>query len=273
MKYAIRVSPDERVNLASIDTGHDHKAEEDEGRAKFAELGPKLAELQEELYAARVHSVLIVLQGMDTSGKDGTVRHVFDHVNPQGCRVEAFKVPTEEEVAHDFLWRVHKVTPEKGMIAVFNRSHYEDVLVVRVHKLIPDSVWKSRYAQINRFEEFLTENNTLIFKFFLHISKDEQKERLLAREQDVAKAWKLSAGDWHERELWDKYQEAYEDALSHCSTSHAPWHIIPADSKWFRDLTVRQALVDGLSKKRDEWKKTLQEMSAARLKELEGVKR
>lgn len=270
---AILVEPGDKVNLDKISACHQPGINEQDARAEFQKLESSLAELQEELYAARTHAVLIVLQGMDTSGKDGTARHVFNSVNPQGCRVEAFKVPTEEELSHDFLWRAHKVAPSRGIITVFNRSHYEDVVVVRVHDYVAEKVWKKRYNQINEFEKILVVNDTLIFKFFLHISKDEQEERLLEREKDVEKAWKLSAGDWKERELWDQYQEAYEDAISKCSTDHAPWHVIPSNSKWYRDLAITEVLVDGLSKYRDEWRATLKAMSAARLKELAEVKR
>lgn len=268
LQYARRVAPGAKIRLHEIDAGADGGLTRDEGRARFAELNATLDAMQEELYAAGTHALLLILQGMDTAGKDGAIRNVMLNLNPQGCRVESFKVPTEEELAHDFLWRVHKVVPRKGMVGVFNRSHYEDVLVVRVHELVPEKVWRARYDQINAFERLLADTRTVIVKCFLHISKDEQKERLLAREQDVAKAWKLSAGDWRERERWDDYMAAYEDALNHCSTDYAPWYIIPANRKWYRDLAISEVLVETLRPYRDDWHEALEKMSRARLAEL-----
>ncbi len=195
----------------------------------------------------------MVFQGRDAAGKDGAINKVLEYVNVQSCRATYFKVPTAEEIAHDFLWRVHKQTPELGGITLFNRSHYEDVLVVRVHDLVSQPVWERRYDQINAFEELVASANTVILKFYLHISKEEQEQRLLAREQDPIKAWKLNAGDWKERELWDEYTEAYEDALSKCSTDVAPWQIIPANRKWFRDLAVAEAIRDALLPFRQGW--------------------
>lgn len=217
------------------------------------DLNKELSNLQELLAAAQHQSVLVVLQGMDTSGKDGTIRHVFASVNPQGCYVHSFKAPTPEESAHDFLWRVHRETPAKGMMGIFNRSQYEDVLVVRVHNLVPENVWNQRYEQINNFEHLLATSGTIILKFFLHISKDEQERRLLAREQDKEKAWKLSVSDWSERKYWNDYQEAYEALLSRCSTDEAPWYIVPANHKWYRNLAVAHTLVDSLRQYKDEW--------------------
>jgi PPK2 family polyphosphate:nucleotide phosphotransferase len=185
---------------------------------------------------------------MDTGGKDGTIRHVFDGVNPQGVKVASFKKPTPRELAHDYLWRVHPHTPGNGEIVIFNRSHYEDVLVVRVHELVPKKVWNRRYEQINDFERRLAEEGTTILKFFLHISKQEQKERLRARLDEPDKNWKFSSGDLAERALWDDYQQAYEDVLSNTSTKWAPWYIIPADQKWFRNLLISQILVDTLER-------------------------
>ena len=185
---------------------------------ELQKLSDELSELQELLTAAQQQSLLVVLQGMDTSGKDGTIRHVLSHVNPQGCDVHSFKEPTQEELAHDFLWRVHKVTPAKGEMGIFNRSHYEDVLVARVHNLVPEKVWSRRYEEINNFEQLLSQNGMIMLKFFLHISYDEQERRLLAREQDKDKSWKLSAEDWEDRKYWKDYEQAYEDALSKCST-------------------------------------------------------
>ncbi|MFN8567230.1 MAG: PPK2 family polyphosphate kinase [Kouleothrix sp.] len=272
MPYAHKIAPDTRVSLAKFDPDDDGGLSKDEGKARFAKLNAELDLLQEELYAAGTHSVLMVLQGMDTSGKDGTIRSVLLNLNPQGCQVESFKVPTEEELAHDFLWRVHSVVPRKGMFGVFNRSHYEDVLVVRVHELAPKAVWKARYDQINQFEALLAAAGTIVVKFYLHISSHEQEQRLLEREQDVAKAWKLSAGDWRERQHWDAYIEAYEDALSRCSTAAAPWYIVPANKKWFRNLAISEVLVDTLGTYRDGWRAALEAMSKQRLAELQAYR-
>jgi PPK2 family polyphosphate:nucleotide phosphotransferase len=272
MPYAFKIEPGKKVKLKDYDPDHDGGLDKEQGKAEFVKLNAELDVLQEELYAAGKNSVLMVLQGMDTSGKDGAIRNVLLNVNPQGCRVESFKVPTEEELAHDFLWRVHKVTPRTGILGVFNRSHYEDVLVVRVHKLVPEQVWKARYDQINNFERLLADNHTIIVKFFLHISKEEQEQRLLAREQEVEKAWKLSAGDWREREYWDDYQKAYEDALTRCSSDHAPWYIVPANRKWFRNLAIGEALVTRLKEYRGEWRAALKEMSERGRAELAALR-
>jgi PPK2 family polyphosphate:nucleotide phosphotransferase len=272
MSYAFAVEPNKKVSLKKFDPRYDAGLDKQSGKEVFEALQAELDVLQEELYAAGTHSVLLILQGMDTSGKDGTIRRVLAPLNPQGCHVASFKVPTEEELAHDFLWRIHKQTPQKGMFTVFNRSHYEDVLVVRVHNLVPKSVWKPRYEQINNFEQFLVSNNTIVVKCFLHISKEEQEERLLAREQDMTKAWKLSASDWRERQYWDEYQKAYEVALSECSTKHAPWWIIPADRKWYRDIAVSEVLVNAMREHRKAWHNTLKAMSAERVAELQAYR-
>src|ERR1700722_8167945 len=198
------------------------------------------------LYANRKAAVLVVLQALDAGGKDGTIRHVMSGVNPQGCSVVSFKTPSAEEAAHDFLWRIHKAVPEHGYIGVFNRSHYEDVLIVRVHNMVPKEVWSKRYEEINRFEAMLEENNVRILKFFLHISKDEQKKRFMARIDDPDKRWKISQADFDERKFWDEYTSAYEDVLERCSTKRAPWYVIPADKKWFRDLAVSHIIVEAL---------------------------
>jgi PPK2 family polyphosphate:nucleotide phosphotransferase len=268
MDHAFKIAPGKKVRLADYNPDADGGMSKEEGQAKLAKLTAELGALQEELYAAGQHSVLMILQGIDTSGKDGTIRNVLVDVNPLGCRVESFKVPTEEELAHDFLWRAHRVTPRKGMIGVFNRSHYEDVLVVRVHQLVPKNIWQARYDQINAFENILASNNTIILKFYLHISKDEQEQRLLEREQDTTKAWKLSAGDWREREHWDDYIAAYQDVLQRCSTDAAPWYIVPANRKWYRNLAVSEALVETLREYSKDWRKALDAMSKARLAEL-----
>jgi PPK2 family polyphosphate:nucleotide phosphotransferase len=202
--------------------------------------------LQELLYAEHKHKVLIILQAMDAGGKDGTISHVFEGVNPAGVRVTSFKAPTEDELDHDFLWRIHKEVPAKGEMVIFNRSHYEDVLVVRVHNYVAPEVWKKRFDQINEFERTLEDNGTTILKFYLHIDKDEQKERLQARLDDPTKRWKFRLGDLEERKLWGNYMEAFEDVLSKTSTDYAPWYIVPANRKWFRDLVISSALVDTL---------------------------
>ena len=214
--------------------------------ANLAETVAQLDTLQNLLYAEKKHALLIVFQGMDAGGKDGTIRHVMAGVNPQGCRVTSFKQPTAEELSHDFLWRIHKAVPGAGFFGIFNRSHYEDVLVVRVHELVPKDVWSARYDQIDEFEKELTENRVTILKFFLHISKDEQKKRFLERIDDADKRWKISAADFAERKFWDEYVDAYEDALTRCSTDEAPWYIIPANKKWFRNLAVSRILVETL---------------------------
>ena len=207
----------------------------------------RLFNLQTLLAASNKCAVLVVLQAMDAGGKDGTIRHVMRGLNPLACRVTAFKVPTEEELHQDFLWRVHKATPRRGEIGIFNRSHYEDVLVARVHKLVPKPIWLARYDQINDFEKILVKNEVAMFKFFLHISKEEQARRLEQRIDNPRKNWKISLADVTERKYWDDYMAAYEDALTKCSTERAPWYVIPANKKWFRNLAVSQILVDAMT--------------------------
>jgi len=208
----------------------------------------RLSALHDLLYAENKRALLIVLQGMDTSGKDGTIRHVMSGVNPQGCVVSQFKEPGRVELAHDYLWRVHAAVPPKGTVGIFNRSHYEDVLIARVHGLVPKSVWRARYGQINAFEKLLSENGVHILKFFLHVSSAEQARRFEERLADPRKNWKASAADFHEREFWDDYQRAYEDALEKCSTAHAPWYVIPADHKWFRNYAVGEIVIRELER-------------------------
>jgi PPK2 family polyphosphate:nucleotide phosphotransferase len=227
------------------DTG-EFKGGKKEGLAQLEKLNDKLETLQELLFAEHLHKVLVVLQAMDTGGKDGAIRRVFDGVNPAGVRVASFKAPTAEELDHDYLWRVHRVTPGNGEMVVFNRSHYEDVIVVRVHELVPPEVWGKRFDQINEFERMLAENGTTILKFYLHIDKDEQKERLQARLDDPLKRWKFRLSDLEERKLWQDYMQAYEDVLSKTSTEYAPWYIVPSNHKWFRDLVISSALVETL---------------------------
>jgi PPK2 family polyphosphate:nucleotide phosphotransferase len=274
MELAWKIDPGTRVSLKDYDPNYtDKHSDRDSVDKELLKLSDELSDLQELMAAAQHHSLLMVLQGMDTSGKDGTIRHVLAHVNPQGCQVHSFKVPTVEELAHDFLWRVHKVAPAKGVMGIFNRSQYEDVLVVRVHKLVPEDVWEHRYAEINHFEHLLTRSNTIILKFFLHISSDEQVERLQDREKDKDKAWKLSASDWVERKYWDDYQRAYEDAISRCSTDYAPWYIVPANHKWYRNLAIAQTLVYTMTKYKDEWQAQLEERGRQELETLKKMKK
>lgn len=241
------VPPGSQVTLSDYDASYTGSyRSKAETKAELKRNVEGLRDLQEILWAEGNHALLIVLQAMDAGGKDGTIKHVMRGVNPQGCQVTSFKVPTEEELDHDFLWRIHKATPRRGLIGIFNRSHYEDVLVVRVHGLVPEGVWQKRYEQINQFEKLLADTGTTILKFFLYISKDEQKERFEARLRDPKKNWKFSIKDVEERKLWDKYMAAYEDALSRCSTPWAPWHIIPADKKWFRNLALSEIVVQAL---------------------------
>jgi PPK2 family polyphosphate:nucleotide phosphotransferase len=243
-----RVKPGSQVDLSQWDP-NDKSAfpgDKAEGRAQLLELNERLEALQELLYAEHKHKILIVLQAMDTGGKDGVIRHVFEGVNPQGVRVASFKVPTPIELDHDYLWRVHQQMPGKGEMVIFNRSHYEDVLVVRVHNLAPEAVWSRRYRQINEFERVLVEEGTTLLKFFLHIDLEEQKERMLARLDDPNKHWKFNPGDLNERKLWPDYMQAYQDAISQTSTARAPWYIVPANRKWYRNLVVGTIIVEAL---------------------------
>jgi PPK2 family polyphosphate:nucleotide phosphotransferase len=244
----ISIPPGTQVNLADYDPGHTGDGHKKSAAKTAKQNAKRLQALQEVMWAEGKHSLLIILQALDAGGKDGTIKHVMRGVNPQGCQVTSFKVPTEEELAHDYLWRIHKAVPRRGYIGIFNRSHYEDVLVVRVHNLVPENVWQQRYDQINHFEKLLADNGTTILKFFLYISKEEQKKRFEERLHDSKKNWKFSMGDVKEREYWDQYMRAYEDALTRCSTAWAPWHIIPADHKWYRNLLVSQTIVEALEK-------------------------
>ena len=230
------------------DTGEYKKTDQGKEKAKdvTVRLIGRLEELQERLYANGDRAVLIVLPGMDTSGKDGTIKHVMSGVNPQGCKVVSFKTPSPEELGHDFLWRVHQKAPSNGQIGIFNRSHYEDVLITRVHGLVSDKVVTQRFNQIKEFEELLHESGTTILKFFLHISKDEQKERLEERVRDPEKRWKFNEGDLEERKLWKNYMDAFEDVMAATSTAYAPWYIVPANRKWYRNLVVADRVVAAL---------------------------
>jgi PPK2 family polyphosphate:nucleotide phosphotransferase len=247
MSYSneFRIKPNTKVNLAKIDAGyHGEIEDEDKANEELKKYTTRLSELQAVMYAENKHALLIVLQALDAGGKDGTIHHVMEAMNPQGCSVVGFKVPTPEELAHDYLWRIHQHTPRKGQITVFNRSHYEDVLVVRVHNLVAEEVWSKRYNDINAFERTLVNNGTTIVKFYLHIDKEEQLGRFRDRLDQPDKQWKISESDYSERDYWDDYQKAYMDALSKCSFNYAPWYVIPANHKWFRNLAVSQILVE-----------------------------
>lgn len=252
-----RIDKPEKISLKKISTRETGGYSEEEARGRMTVLAEELMEVQELLYACGENSLLVILQGRDTAGKDGTLKTVGGAMNPVGIRVASFKVPTPLELAHDFLWRVHQQTPARGEVVFFNRSHYEDVLVVRVHNLAPEPVWKERYGHINDFEELLAESGTIVVKFFLHISKDEQEERLRAREETPEKAWKLNPGDWEERNYWDDYTRAYEDAIGKCASKNAPWYIIPSDHKWYRNVAIAEALLKELKPYKDVWKKKL----------------
>ncbi len=248
MKYSdkFRVEEGNTVRLDKIDAGFKNKYDQTSAQVEIERYTKRLRELQYLLYAEGKRSLLIILQAMDAGGKDGTINHVFSSMNPQGARVYGFKVPSAEEASHDFLWRIHQAAPQRGQVAIFNRSHYEDVLVSRVHDLVPRKVWKKRFELINDFEKNLVESGTHILKFYLHISADEQLRRFKQRIDDPARHWKISESDYKEREHWDDYTKAFEDALGRCSTKHAPWFIIPANHKWFRNLAVSQIVVEAL---------------------------
>ena len=268
MGYAKEIAGKNKVSLAKIDPSEDGGLNKEQALQKVAQLGTEMQELLDLLYEAGQNGLLIILQGRDTSGKDGTIRRLLSFVNAQSARVVPFKIPTPDEAAHDFLWRIHKQTPGRSCISIFNRSHYEDVLVVRVHNIVPEAVWKRRYDYINTFEKGLLDADTIILKFYLHISKDEQKQRLLDREKDVTKSWKLSVGDWKEREFWDDYTEAYEDALAKCGTKDAPWYIVPANHKWFRDAAVLEQIVEALRPYKKPWLAHLEKIGEVAKKEI-----
>jgi PPK2 family polyphosphate:nucleotide phosphotransferase len=241
------VKPGTKVSLKDHDpddTGH-YRNNDEAGKDLHEYVG-ELSKLQSLLHAENRRALLIILQGTDTSGKDGTIRSVMSGLTPLGVQVTGFKAPHEEELAHDFLWRVHQAVPRRGNIGIFNRSHYEDVLIARVHDLVPPDVWKLRYEQINQFEKMLVQNNVIVLKFFLHISKGEQKKRLLERLADPTRLWKISMADVEERKCWKDYRKAYEIALTRCSTRWAPWHIVPANQKWYRNVVVAKAVVEAL---------------------------
>ena len=246
MSQPLTVAPGKKVHLRDFDPGYTGGLKKAEAAEELEHNVAALADLGYRLYAENQRALLLVLQGMDTSGKDGTIRHVMQGFNPQNCQVTPFKQPSIEELAHDFLWRIEREMPRHGHIGIFNRSHYEDVVVVRVHSLVPKAEWSSRYDRINAFEDLAVRGGTTVVKVFLHISKEEQRQRLQARLDDPTKRWKFDEGDLRERQYWDDYQAAYEDALTRCNTEQAPWYIVPADRKWYRNLSVSRILIDVL---------------------------
>jgi PPK2 family polyphosphate:nucleotide phosphotransferase len=262
--------PGAKVKLDDIATDPPDKLDKPEAKRRAEELDDELFQLQDLLWGAKTHSVLVVLQGRDAAGKDGTIKHVVGALNPRGISVTSFGVPSPDELQHDFLWRVHRRAPRAGEVAIFNRSHYEDVLVARVHDLVPKKRWKERYDLINGFEHLLANEGCIVLKYFLHISKPEQEQRLLARENDPVDAWKLSLDDWKQREEWEEFTEAYEDAISRCSAPHAPWCIVPADAKWYRNLVVAESLAAALRPYRKEWLDTLEQQGKRRRAALEA---
>jgi PPK2 family polyphosphate:nucleotide phosphotransferase len=267
MSQPTLVKPGTKIKLSDFDPDfrgpHHHHHPDVEAKVDADIVA--MADLQARLYAESTQALLVVLQAMDTGGKDGTIAHCFRGLNPQGCYVVSFKAPTPDELAHDYLWRTHQHAPAKGRIAVFNRSHYEDVLIVRVHELVPEKVWRARYDQINAFEQELVAEGTRIIKFFLYISRDEQKRRLQDRLDDPTKHWKFNEADLAERDKWDDYMAAYEGALSHCSTDWAPWHIIPANHKWYRNLTVADLLRSTLEGINPQWPEATVDLSKIHL--------
>lgn len=243
-----RVDPEQFAGLSNFDPNANGGYDKNTAKPIMKVLNARLEELQENLYAHGKERLLVVLQATDTGGKDGTIRAVFEHTNPQGVHVASFKKPTSEELAHDYLWRVHPHTPAKGDITIFNRSHYEDVLIVRVREIVPEDVWRRRYEHIRNFEQLLVDEGTTIVKIFLHISKDEQRERLQARVDEPAKHWKFEMGDLDERKLWDDYQAAFAEMLTQTSTPDSPWYVVPANRKWYRNIVISQILVDALER-------------------------
>lgn len=255
--------PGARVRLDEISAEPPKGMTREKAEKRFESLGRELFDLQDAMFGAKVNSVMVVLQGRDSAGKDGAIKHVVGCLNPRGVIVTSFGVPTSEERAHDFLWRVHRHAPRLGEFSIFNRSHYEDVLVVRVHDLAPKSIWKERYGHIRDFEELLAEHGTIILKYFLHITRKEQEERLLEREESPQTAWKLNPNDWKERDHWDEYTGAYEDAIAKTAARHAPWTVVPANAKWYRNLVIAESIVAALGKRRTDWETTLAEMGRA----------
>jgi PPK2 family polyphosphate:nucleotide phosphotransferase len=270
--YAFRLDGSRRVRLDAFDPADTQGLEKEDGVQRLEKLGRELSELENLLTYAGTHALLVVLQGRDASGKDGAIRKILEFSNIQQSYVHPFKVPTEEERAHDFLWRVHKAVPRRGHMTLFNRSHYEDVLAARVHKIVPEAVWKGRYAHINAFERLIADADVILLKFYLHISPDEQIERLRAREKDPRTAWKLNPEDWREVPLWDDFTEAYEDVFARCATREAPWYLVPADKKWFRNLAVMERIVMALRPYKSAWLDTLKALGKSRLKEIKALR-
>jgi PPK2 family polyphosphate:nucleotide phosphotransferase len=271
--YALTFDGSSKAHLEKIDTADTAGMEKDAALAELDKLGREFAELGNLLTYAGQHGLVVVLQGRDASGKDGAIRKVLEFSNIQNARVQPFKVPTEEERAHDFLWRAHAAAPRRGHIALFNRSHYEDVIAARIHRLVPDRVWRARYQHINAFERLLVDDgDVILLKFCLHVSRDETIKRLRAREKDPRTAWKLNPGDWRELPLWDEVTRAYEDAVDRCSSPEVPWYLVPADKKWFRNLAVMERLVLALRPYRKTWLTTLEKMGKAALKEIRALR-
>ena len=265
LRERLRVRPGAKVRLSDIDPGETHGRDKASAAGELQAGLDRLTDLQDRLWAEQEHPVLIILQGIDAAGKDGSVRHVMTAFNPMGCTVTSFKVPTPIEMAHDYLWRVHQRAPAKGEIAIFNRSHYEDVLVVRVHDLVPKRVWSERFDQINAFEELLASSGTTILKFFLWIDRDEQAERFQARLDDPDKRWKFRIGDLAERKRWDDYVAAFEDVLERCSTAAAPWYVVPSNRKWFRNLAIADIVADALDELDPRYPAPLEDLSGVRI--------
>jgi PPK2 family polyphosphate:nucleotide phosphotransferase len=253
------------IRLKDFNPDYHEGLDKEKTREKTIKLTERIGELQELLHADADQALLILLQGMDTSGKDGAAKKLLEFVNPAGVETANFKKPSTEELAHDYLWRVHKLIPRYGNIGVFNRSHYEDVLIVRVLKLRPAAVWQARYDQINDFEKYLVANRVVILKFFLHISSDAQAERLKARISDPRKNWKFEVSDLEMRAQWGKFQKAYEDAINYCSSHYAPWHIIPADRKWYRDYVIAKTVVKAMEGMKLEWPKAKEDLSKIKI--------
>jgi PPK2 family polyphosphate:nucleotide phosphotransferase len=264
--------PGKKVRLDDISAEPPKGMTREKAEKRFASLEQELFALQDAMFGAKVNSVLVVLQGRDSAGKDGAIKHVVGCLNPRGVIVTSFGVPTPEERQHDFLWRVHRHAPRLGEFSIFNRSHYEDVLVVRVHDLAPQAIWGERFGHIRDFEELLAEHGTIVLKYFLHITKKEQEERLLEREETPATAWKLNPNDWKEREHWDAYTVAYEDAISRTAARHAPWTVVPANAKWYRNLVIAESIVEALRKRRKDWEETLEGMGKAGREQLEAYR-
>ncbi len=269
-----RIPSDMQVDLSTFETYYRGKIKRKAGRKQIVEKSKTLRDLQELFYAEGKQKLLVILQGIDASGKDGTIKNVFGRVNPQGTKVVSFKVPTRKELAHDYLWRIHKKTPGAGEMVIFNRSHYEDVLIVRVDELVPESVWEKRYQHINEFERMLTDEGTTILKFFLHISKERQARRFLARLDRPNKRWKFDPHDLVKREDWDKYKAAFEDMLTKTSTPWAPWHVIPSDRKWYRNLAIATVIVETLQNLEMRFPKEVEDIESyqRRLQEMIGDK-